>query len=192
MKRINEFLVTKLILGGLVALLSLVNVSAQNARLNKQKLAKQEQAASDNTAQENAQPQTKQDRPNAPTPGITNPRLQAIVLDRFLPQIDLKQEQRAQIKNLRFQHVRKMQNLLALERSHTKAYDDALFDPNLDQKEIEKRVSQLAEVRTDMLTAQAKFFIELRQVLTPEQFMKLRQIMEDERQKNIQQRLLNQ
>ena len=72
------------------------------------------------------------------------------------------------------------------------AYDDALFDLTLDQKEIEKRMTQLAEVRTDMLTAQARFFIELRQFLTPEQFAKLRQLMEDERQKNIQQRLLNQ
>ena len=182
MKKINEFPVVKFMLCALVALLLLTDAKAQNQR----KLQKLGQPG--NT--ENTQP--KQDRPNAPTPGITNPRLQAIVLDRFLPQIALNQEQQAKIKNLRFQHVRKMQNLLALERSHMKAYDDALFDLTLDQKEIEKRMTQLAEVRTDMLTAQARFFIELRQFLTPEQFAKLRQLMEDERQKNIQQRLLNQ
>ena len=180
MKKINEFPVAKFMLCALVALLLLAEAKAQNQR----KLPRLGQP------QENTQP--KQDRPNAPTPGITNPRLQAIVLDRFLPQIDLSQEQQAKIKNLRFQHVRKMQNLLALERSHMKAYDDALFDLTLDQKEIEKRMTQLAEVRTDMLTAQARFFIELRQFLTPEQFAKLRQLMEDERQKNLQQRLLNQ
>lgn len=187
MKRINELPVIKVLLCALMLVFFLADVSAQNGRL-KQKLQRLEQAGT--TTQENAPP--RQNRPNAPTPGITNPRLQAIVLDRFLPQIDLTPEQQAKIKNLRFQHVRKMQNLIAMERSHTKAYDDALFDPNLDQKEIEKRMTQLAEIRTDMLTAQAKFFIELRQVLTPEQFVKLRQVMEDERQKNLQQRLLNQ
>ena len=180
MKKINEFPVVKFMLCALVALLLLTDAKAQNQR----KLPRLEQP------QENTQP--KQERPNAPTPGITNPRLQAIVLDRFLPQIALSPEQLGKIKNLRFQHVRKMQNLLALERSHMKAYDDALFDLTLDQKEIEKRMTQLAEVRTDMLTAQARFFIELRQFLTPEQFAKLRQLMEDERQKNLQQRLLNQ
>ena len=128
-------------------------------------------------------PQTTQ--PNRPLqqvlPGVNNPRLQAIVLDRFLPRLDLSNEQRTQIQATRFQHVRRLRTLLDLERAQTRAYDEALFDLSMDQKEIEKRMTQLAETRTDMLHAQARLFLDLRRILTPEQFTRLRELMEEER-----------
>ncbi len=185
MKKITEQLSGKILRGGLIVALCGVTGLAQGARVNQQrqkKLAQQAAAASTETTPESQTGMTQppQNRPNA-RPAITNPRVQAIVLDQFLPRIDLSPEQLGKARQLRLQHVRKMRTMMEMERAHTKAYDEALFDPLLDQKEIEKRTAQLAEIRTDLLNAQARFFIELRQILTPEQFTKLRQMMEEER-----------
>ncbi len=185
MKKITEQFSGKILRGGLIVALCCVTGLAQGARVNQQrqkKLAQQAAAASTETTPESQTGTTQppQNRPNA-RPAITNPRVQAIVLDQFLPRIDLSPEQLGKARQLRFQHVRKMRTMMEMERAHTKAYDEALFDPLLDQKEIEKRTAQLAEIRTDLLSAQARFFIELRQILTPEQFTKLRQMMEEER-----------
>ncbi len=185
MKRITELPSGKLLLGGLIAALLLATVQAQGGRMNQQrqkKLAQQPAAASteSTTPSQTESTQPPQNRPNS-LPQLANPRVQAIVLDQFLPRIDLTPEQTGKVRQLRFQHIRKMRTMIELERAHTKAYDDALFDPTMDQKEIEKRTHQLAEIRTDMLNAQARFFIELRQILTPEQFAKLRQMMEEQR-----------
>ena len=185
MKRITELLSGKILMGGVLAALLLVTAQAQGGRLNQQrqkKLAQQQAAtpAESTTQQQTEANQPPQNRPKA-LPPIGNPRVQAIVLDQFLPRIDLSQQQNVQVRQLRFQHIRKMRTMLDLERVHTRAYDEALFDPTMDQKEIEKRTHQLAEIRTDLLNAQARFFIELRQILTPEQFAKLRQLMEEER-----------
>jgi Spy/CpxP family protein refolding chaperone len=185
MKRITELLRGKILMGGLLAALLLVTAQAQGARLNQQKQKKLAQQSAATPAESTTQQQTEanqppQNRPKA-LPPRGNPRVQAIVLDQFLPRIDLSQQQNVQVRQLRFQHIRKMRTMLDMERVHTRAYDEALFDPTLDQREIEKRTHQLAEIRTDLLNAQARFFIELRQILTPEQFAKLRQLMEEER-----------
>jgi Spy/CpxP family protein refolding chaperone len=153
----------------------------QTKKLEKQAVAPTAQTQ-ERTAPPTNEPATQPNRPLQQTlPGINNPRLQAIVLDRFLPRLDLSHEQRGQIQTVRIQHLRRMRVLLDLERVQTRAYDEALFDLSLDQNEIEKRTTQLAETRSDMLNAQAKLFLELRRILTPEQFARLRQIMEEER-----------
>ena len=185
MKKITELPSAKLLFGGLLVVLLLATVHAQGGRMNQQrqkKLAQQQAASStETTTPSQTEPtQPPQNRPNA-LPQLANPRVQAIVLDKFLPRIDLTPEQIGTVRNLRVQHIRKMRTMIEMERIHTKAYDEALFDPTMDQKEIEKRTNQLAEIRTDMLNAQARFFIELRQTLTPEQFARLRQLMEEER-----------
>ena len=169
MKRISNVLC-----GSLVVALLLATAHAQGLNKRKAQLPTGEPAEA--TTQQ----------PNRPLqPVLATPRLQVMVLDRFLPQIDLTPEQKGKIRAMRPQHIRRLQTLMAMERAHTKAYDDALFDPSLDQKEIEKRVTQLSEVRDDLLKAQSKFVIELRQILTTEQFTKLRQLMEDERERRL-------
>jgi Spy/CpxP family protein refolding chaperone len=186
MKRISN--VRTLALGALVACLLLATAEAQNNQINnKRKAAKLVQPPpTETTASEKAEPPAAQAEANRPKPlpaVLNNPRLQALVLDRFLPQIDLTPEQKGKIRDVRVQHIRRMQTLMAMERAHTMAYDEALFDPGMDQKEIEKRTTQLAEVRHDSLKAQARFFLDMRQILTPEQFTKLRQLMEEERER---------
>jgi Spy/CpxP family protein refolding chaperone len=193
MKRITKTRFVNIVgVSFLAAAMLLLNVAlaqAQAGRLAQRqakKLEKQAVAATEQTQEKTApatnEPATQPNRPlQQALPGMNNPRLQAIVLDRFLPRLDLSPEQRTQILNMRQQHVRRMRTLLDLERVQTRAYDEALFDLSLDQKEIEKRTTQLAETRSDMLNAQAKMFLELRRILTAEQFAKLRQIMEEER-----------
>ncbi len=193
MKRITKagfvYFVGASVLVTAMLLLNAKLTQAQAGRLTQKqarKLEKQAVATTDQ-AQEKTTPATNEPatQPNRPLQqalsGMNNPRLQAIVLDRFLPRLELSTEQQRQIQVMRLQHVRRMRLLLDLERAQTRAYDEALFDLSLDQKEIEKRMTQLAETRTDMLQAQAKMFLELRRILTPEQFAKLRQLMEEER-----------
>lgn len=176
MKRITN--TQALLLSGLLTVLLCAVGQAQGARLQQKKIATPTSTAESpaTTAPQETQPT----RPNAVVT-LANPRLQAIVLDQFLPRIALTPEQTTRIRQLRFQHIRKMRTLLDLERAQTRVYDEALFDPAVDAKEIEKRTTQLAEARADMLKAQAQFFLDLRQVLTPEQITKLRQLMEEER-----------
>jgi Spy/CpxP family protein refolding chaperone len=194
MKRItktrSENIVSVSFLAAAMLLLHVVLAQAQAGRLapkQAKKLEKQAVATTEQTQEKtapatNEPPATQQNRPlQQALPGINNPRLQAIVLDRFLPRLDLSNEQRGQIQTVRIQHFRRMRVLLDLERVQTRAYDEALFDLSLDQKEIEKRTTQLAETRSDMLNTQAKLFLELRRILTPEQFARLRQLMEEER-----------
>jgi Spy/CpxP family protein refolding chaperone len=188
MKRINDILVCGLLMTGLF-LLNVAWPQAQARRLNQKQIKKlEQQTATTTSASETAAPQTNETTtpPNRPKPAQPNLqpgniRLQAIVLDRFLPRLDLTEDQRTKIQIMRLQHVRRMRTLMEMERVHTRAYDEALFDLTLDQKEIEKRTTQLADIRTDMLNAQAKMFLDLRRILTPEQFTKLRQLMEEER-----------
>jgi Spy/CpxP family protein refolding chaperone len=188
MKRINDILICGLLMTGLF-LLNVALTQAQARRLNQKQIKKlEQQTATTTSASETAAPQTNETTtpPNRPKPAQPNLqpgniRLQAIVLDRFLPRLDLTEDQRTKIQIMRLQHVRRMRTLMEMERVHTRAYDEALFDLTLDQKEIEKRTTQLADIRTDMLNAQARMFLDLRRILTPEQFTKLRQLMEEER-----------
>lgn len=195
MKRINKPGLGKIagvaVLAAAMFLFNMESAAAQARRLaqrqarkvEKQVVATTEQKQENNAATVTNEPQATP--PNRPLqqalPGMNNPRLQAIVLDRFLPRLELSNEQRTQIQATRFQHVRRLRTLLDLERAQTRAYDEALFDLSLDQKEIEKRMMQLAETRTDMLQAQARLFLDLRRILTPEQFTRLRELMEEER-----------
>lgn len=192
MKRITSASSTILfgILATALIILSALPAQAQSRRLiQKQVKRLEKQTATPATTTQTPEPasptpnqsETQQNRPNIGGLQPANPRLQAVVLDRFLPRLDLTEEQRKQIQLTRLQHIRRLRTLLDIERAHTRAYDEALFDLSIDTKEVEKRAAQLAEVRTDMLNAQAKFFLELRRLLTPEQFTKLRQLMDEER-----------
>ncbi len=192
MRKITKAFTLHLVFTGVFAaaffLLKMDSAQAQVGRLKPRQIQKLENRASEPQAQEKVasptnETTTQETRPKAQQQGLqpANPRLQAIVLDRFLPRLDLTDEQRKQIQTVRVQHIRKLRTLIDMERVHSRAYDEALFDLSLDTKEIEKRTAQLAEIRTDMLNAQAKLFLELRRLLTPEQFTKLRQLMEEER-----------
>ena len=178
MKRITNFLGRQFVLVTLCAGLSCVVVQAQGQKKPATQPVATQTVPPAPTTTQNTPQQTEQNRPR-PLPSLVNPRVQAIVLDQFLPRIALTPEQTNKVRQLRVQHIRKMRTLLELERAQTKLYDDALFDPTVDQKEIEKRTSQLADARTDLLKAQAQFFLDLRQVLSTEQITKLRELMEE-------------
>ncbi|MBL8206857.1 MAG: hypothetical protein JNM09_21675 [Blastocatellia bacterium] len=194
MKRISEVTFIQIVVSAVLIVVACLLIDdiaqAQAGRFNQRQIRKLEKQAGtmpDQSQEKPAptpnEPVTQPNRLKALQQGLqpANPRLQAIVLDRFLPRLDLTEEQRTQVQNARSQHIRRLRTLVELERAHTKAYDEALFDLSLDAKEIEKRAAQLAEVRTDMLNAQARLFLDLRRLLTPEQFTKLRQLMEEER-----------
>lgn len=199
MRKITNLFAPRIVFIGFFAavffLLNGASVQAQAGRLKARQTGKlgkqiaeptstaQERSAPTNSAPTNTEPPPQENRPKVMQQALqpANPRLNAIVLDRFLPRLDLSEEQRTQILTVRLQHIRKLRTLIDMERVHSRAYDEALFDLSLDTKEIEKRTAQLAEIRTDMLNAQAKLFLDLRRLLTPEQFTKLRQMMEEER-----------
>lgn len=192
-KRTNLFAPRIVFIGFFAAVFFLLNgasVQAQAGRLKARQTGKlgKQIAEPTSTTQERSAPANNEPAAQANRPKVmqqalqpANPRLNAIVLDRFLPRLDLSEEQRTQILAVRLQHIRKLRTLIEMERVHSRAYDEALFDLSLDTKEIEKRTAQLAEIRTDMLNAQAKLFLDLRRLLTSEQFTKLRQMMEEER-----------
>ncbi len=186
MTKITKIIFMALVFGGLI--FSTVAINAQGKRLNAKRLAKLESRE----AQNGIPPSIDQQQQTPPENNVATrayakaaqpvpPRLQALVLDRFLDRLELASEQKTRLREVRMLHVRQARSLLELERAQTKVYDDALYSNEFDAKLIEKRATDLAETRGEIIKTQARLFIEVRKILTPEQFAKLRQLVEEER-----------
>ena len=179
MTKITNLFLALMIFCGLIA--GVAETSAQAKRFTAKRLAKLES--------KDAQSRTDQTQPETNLPNRLNakanqpalPRLQALVLDRFLDRLELIPEQKMKLREVRMLHLRQIRSLLDLERAQAKVYDDVLYSNEFEAKLIEKRAADLAETRGEIIKTQARLFIEVRKILTPEQFSKLRQLVEEER-----------
>lgn len=185
MMKITRSFLSAVILCGIFSAFS--DSAAQPKRLTAKRLAKLENkeatnATNPNTNQQQTPPENNVvSRPNAKPNQTVPPRLQALVLDRFLDKLELVPDQKIKLREVRMLHLRQIRSLLELERAQAKVYDDVLYSNEFEAKQIEKRAADLAETRGEIIKTQARLFIEVRKILTPEQFAKLRQLVEEER-----------
>ncbi len=182
--------------GCLVAVLFLCNLTAPNAQNARQqrRMAKLEQQtkpaasstpATDEQNSSDKEPAIKPVRPFVKQqPGMGKVQLPA--LDRALLRLDLNEGQKVKIRTVRIQFVEQIKKLTTLRRAKAIVLDDALYGADFDPKEAEKKVVDLAATEGELLKAQHKMIIEIRQILTNEQALKLRQYLEEERARPLQ------
>lgn len=182
--------------GCLIAGLFLCNLTAANAQNARQqrRLAKLEQqtkpaaSSTPTTDEQNSSDKEPVIKPVRPfvnqQPGMGKVQLPA--LDRALLRLDLNEGQKVKIRTVRIQFVEQIKKLTTLRRAKAIVLDDALYGADFDPKEAEKKVVDLAATEGELLKAQHKMIIEVRQILTNEQALKLRQYLEEERARPLQ------
>ncbi|MER3426715.1 MAG: hypothetical protein C4334_01245 [Pyrinomonas sp.] len=125
-------------------------------------------------------------RPNAQNQNA--PTRQRPLLDL----LNLTPEQRQQIREIRRRNNRTGQLVTTRLRQAQRALDEAIYADQLDEREIEARIQELADAQAAVTRHRARVEMEIRRVLTPEQLRLFRQLREQERARQQQQRSTNQ
>ncbi len=114
------------------------------------------------------------------------------ILDRVLLQLELTEQQRPQVLAVRRKYMNELPRIFKLLKAKQDVFDDAMNAAEFNPEDIERKAEDLAKTQGDLLKAQTRQMIEIRKILTPEQFVRFHQLLEEERRKTAQQRLLNQ
>jgi len=98
-------------------------------------------------------------------------------------QLNLTEEQRGQLRQLHSKYGNQLPVLNRLHRAQNEALDEAIYAQNFDPKLVEQRAADAAATQAEMVKTRARIMAEMRQILTPEQVVKFRQLLEQERSK---------
>lgn len=133
---------------------------------------------SDVDAQEARQPP--QPSPNDQyVPFGIGPR-QRLALLRVFEQLNLSEDQREKLRQIRRETGNRLNVLSRLRRAQEDALEEAIHGNAFDPKLVEKRASELAETAGEMIKLQARILAEIRQIMTPEQSIRFRELMQRE------------
>lgn len=111
-------------------------------------------------------------------PGVAFPR----VLIRVFRQLDLSNEQRERLEQLSRRAGNQVPALNRLRRAQSELLDEALYGENFDPQLVEKRANDLASTQAELIKLQARLMSSIRQILTPEQSAKFRELLTRERE----------
>lgn len=144
----------------------------------------------------NPNPGTKPN-PNRPGPGnLPSPEeLELVPLGVARPvplilafrQINLSDDQKMKLRNLTRQTGKQIQVLNRLQRAQNEALEEALYSQNFDLKLVEQRAADVANTQGELVKAQARVMAQIRQILRPEQAMRFREFLNEERNRLNQQ-----
>jgi len=126
-------------------------------------------------------PQERRDMRLVP-PGVAFPR----VLIRVFHQLDLSDSQRSQLEQFATRSGNQMPALHRLRKAQSELLDEALYGDTFDPKLVEQRASDLATTQAEIIRLQARMMTQIRQVLTPEQSAKFRNLLSRERSRQEQ------
>jgi Spy/CpxP family protein refolding chaperone len=110
-------------------------------------------------------------------PGVAFPR----ALIRVFRQLNLSNDQQLQLIRLRRQTGNQIPALQRLRRAQSELLDEALYGESFDQSTIEKRANDLAVTQGEIIRLQARVMAQIRQILTPEQGRRFRELLNQER-----------
>lgn len=110
-------------------------------------------------------------------PGIARP--QAFV--RVLRQLELTAEQQEKMLALRGRVGNQIPVLQRLRKAQNDALDEAIYSMNFDPKVVEQRAADLAATQAELTKLLARVMGEIRQILTPEQAVRFRELLIQER-----------
>ncbi|HEX8179442.1 MAG TPA: periplasmic heavy metal sensor [Pyrinomonadaceae bacterium] len=118
----------------------------------------------------------------AQPPGQTGQRTTPGERDRqILPLLDLSPEQRAQLVAIAEQHRTEQQAALLHLREVRKALNQAIYAENPDQNLVNERAHDVAAAQEALIRLNAQTELKVRQVLTPEQLRRFRQLRRRQR-----------
>ena len=115
-------------------------------------------------------------------PGVAFPR----VLIRVFRQLDLNDSQRSELEHFATRSGNQMPALHRLRKAQSELLDDALYGEAFDPKLVEQRANDLATTQAEIIKLQARMMTQIRQVLTPEQSAKFRDLLSRERSRQEQ------
>jgi Spy/CpxP family protein refolding chaperone len=98
-------------------------------------------------------------------------------------QLNLSGEQKTKLRNLVLQIGKQIVVARGLQRAHNIALDEALYAHNFDPKLVEQRAAELANAQAELIKAQARVMSQIRQILTPEQAARFRELLDEERRR---------
>jgi Spy/CpxP family protein refolding chaperone len=130
------------------------------------------------------EPLTQQDRRDMRLvpPGVAFPR----VLVRVFRQLDLSESQRSQLEHFATRSGNQMPALHRLRKAQSELLDEALYGENFDAKLVDQRANDLAGTQAEIIKLQARMMTQIRQVLTPDQSVKFRDLLSRERSRQEQ------
>lgn len=117
--------------------------------------------------------------------GVAAPR----ILVRVFRELDLTDEQRSHLENLAKRSGNQMPALNRLRRAQSELLDEALYGETFDPALIDQRASDLAGTQAEIIKLQARLMAQIRKILSPEQGVKFRTLLTQERDRafdNIQ------
>lgn len=120
--------------------------------------------------------------------GVAFPR----ALIRVFRELDLSDEQRTHLANLAKRSGNQMPALNRLRKAQSELLDEALYGETFEPAVIEQRAADLAATQAEIIKLQARLMSQIRQILKPEQGLKFRTLLIQERDRLIDaQRLQN-
>ena len=95
-------------------------------------------------------------------------------------QLNLSGEQRAKLMQLNRETGNRMTVLNRLRQAQNEALEEALNGSEFDPKVVEQKASDLAATTTEIIKLQARIMAQIRQIMTPEQSVKFRELLQEE------------
>jgi Spy/CpxP family protein refolding chaperone len=114
--------------------------------------------------------------------GVAAPR----ILVRVFRELDLTEEQRGHLENLAKRSGNQMPALNRLRKAQSELLDEALYGETFDPAVIDQRASDLAATQAEIIKLQAKVMTQIRKILTPQQGLKFRTLLTQERDRALE------
>lgn len=112
---------------------------------------------------------------------------QRLVLRRVFTQLSLSPEQRQKLSQLRQEVGGRLVVLSRLWKAQSDALEEALLGTDYNPKVIEKKVTELTETEAERTRLQYRILSRIREILTPDQAAKFREMMREETQRPFNQ-----
>lgn len=103
--------------------------------------------------------------------------------DKISKELNLTEKQQEQVKNHRKKHREQMKETAVKTKEIREAMRKELEKPEIDKAKINKLSSELKELEAKRIDNRTKGIIEMREILTPEQYQKMNQMTEKKRER---------
>lgn len=105
-------------------------------------------------------------------------------MDKLSEELNLTPEQRQQMKEHHQASREEMRSLREKMKENRKALAEELKKENPDRRNINRIASQMKEVQGEIIDQRIDNFLEMKKILTPEQYQKLSEIREKKRKEH--------
>jgi Spy/CpxP family protein refolding chaperone len=105
---------------------------------------------------------------------------QRIALLRVFNQLNLSADQRTRLAQLRRETGNRLMILNKKRQLQNEELEEALYGANFDPQTVEQKAADLGATTTEMIRLQARILSQIRQIMTPEQALRFRELLQEE------------